>query len=174
MREGSARRIIRRKDYTPYPWHLDRVALTFEIGEQITTVSCKMNLSLVEPGKGSGEIVLDGQEIELVSVQLDGQELPKDAFTCDDQKLVIHAAPTQCVLKTQVRIRPHQNTALEGLYGSGNFLLTQCEAEGFRKITYFPDRPDVMSRYDVKLIADQSRYPCAAFQWQCHRVRAAG
>jgi len=159
MREASSRPIIRRKDYTPYPWDLQQVSLDFEIGEQITTVSSVLNFSLADSGKSHADIVLDGQQLELVSVFLNDRELNQQAYNCDDNQLVILAAPAVCTLKIQVRIRPQQNTALEGLYSAGNFLLTQCEAEGFRKITYFPDRPDVMSRFAVTIIADQQRYP---------------
>jgi aminopeptidase N len=73
--------------------------------------------------------------------------------------MVIFSCPQQCLISTEVRIRPQENTALDGLYPSGSFLLTQCEAEGFRKITYFPDRPDVMTRYDVTLIANRAHFP---------------
>jgi len=159
MREGTARRVIRRKDYTPYPWNIDQLGLTFEIGEEITTVTSVMQLSLVDAGAGSHSIEFDGQELELVSIRLNAERLGEESYSCDANKLIIHAAPGKCTLEIQVRIRPHQNTALEGLYASGDFLLTQCEAEGFRKITYFPDRPDVMTRFEVKIIADRVRYP---------------
>lgn len=159
MREGSPRPVIRRKDYTPYPWELKKLALDFVIGEQVTTVSSEMHFKLAAGNVTQHEIVLDGQQLELVSISLNNLALTADEYSCDANRLLIHAAPAECVLRIQVRIRPHQNTALEGLYGSGNFLLTQCEAEGFRKITYFPDRPDVMTRYQVRIEADQARYP---------------
>jgi aminopeptidase N len=97
--------------------------------------------------------------MELVSVALDGRVLGGEDYSCDSSKLVIHDAPARCKLEIEVRIKPHENTALEGLYPSGNFLLTQCEAEGFRNITYFPDRPDVMTRFEVTIVADKQRYP---------------
>ncbi len=159
MKEASQRPVIRRKDYQPYPWNLQQVALNFEIGDQLTTVSSVMHLSLVESGKGRADIVLDGQQLELVSIFLNENELDQQAYSCDANQLVIHNAPAVCTLRIQVRLRPQENTALEGLYSSGNFLLTQCEAEGFRKITYFPDRPDVMTRFEVRIQADQQRYP---------------
>jgi aminopeptidase N len=159
MREGTPRPLIRRKDYTPYPWKLQKLALDFSIGPQVTTVSSEMHFQSAVAGRGPHEISLDGQQLELVSVSLDGRELQGEDFSCDENRLKIHAAPEECVVRIAVRIRPHENTALEGLYGTGNFLLTQCEAEGFRKITYFPDRPDVMTRYTVRIEADQARYP---------------
>ncbi len=159
MKEGLPRPVIRRQDYTPYPWKLLQVSLNFEIEEQLTTVSSLMQFRLVEGGQASHELVLDGQELELVSIHLNDQELNPPAYHCDANQLVIHAAPAECTVRIQVRLRPNRNTALEGLYASGHFLLTQCEAEGFRKITYFPDRPDVMTRYEVRILADQQRYP---------------
>jgi len=159
MKEGVTRRTVRREDYTPYPWVVGQFSLRFEIGQRITTVSADMQFSRRD-GKGAdADIVLDGQGLELVSVALDGKPLTTGEYTVDADRLVIHHAPAECRVSTEVRIRPHENTALEGLYPSGEFLLTQCEAEGFRKITYFPDRPDVMTRYDVTIVADRSRYP---------------
>jgi aminopeptidase N len=159
MREANTRPLIRRKDYTPYPWKLSQVALNFDIGEQLTTVTSVIHFKLIEPGKNHADIVLDGQEIELLSISVDDHDLPPGGYSIDASRLVIPDAPAECTLRIQVRLRPQQNTAFEGLYASGNFLLTQCEAEGFRKITYFPDRPDVMTRYEVRIIADQARYP---------------
>ncbi|MDZ4728917.1 MAG: aminopeptidase N [Xanthomonadales bacterium] len=159
MKEGSSRPLIRRQDYTPYPWKLSQVALNFEIGEHCTSVTSVMHFKLIEAGKSHAEIVLDGQELELVSISVDDQELQAGAYGCDANRLVIKAAPAACIVRIQVRIRPQQNTAFEGLYASGNFILTQCESEGFRKISYFPDRPDVMTRYEVRIDADKARYP---------------
>lgn len=163
MKEAKSRPLIRRKDYRPYPWSLSQVTHNFEIGEQFTTVTSVMQFKLIETGRSTDDIVLDGQELELVSVSVGDQELQAGdvagTYSCDDNQLVIHKAPAECTVRIQVRIRPHQNTAYEGLYVSGSFLLTQCEAEGFRKITYFPDRPDVMTRYEVRIMADKARYP---------------
>jgi aminopeptidase N len=85
--------------------------------------------------------------------------LPDSGFSVNSDKLLIHGVPEICSLEIEVLIKPQENTALVGLYPSGDFLLTQCEAEGFRKITYFPDRPDVMTRYEVTIVADKQRYP---------------
>jgi aminopeptidase N len=159
MKEGLPRPITRRQDYTPYPWKLLHVSLDFEISEDCTTVSSVMQFRLDRSGMTRHELVLDGQELELLGVQLNGKELDAADFSRDANRLVIHSAPADSAVRVQVRIKPHQNTALEGLYASGNFLLTQCEAEGFRKITYFPDRPDVMTRYEVRIIADRQRFP---------------
>ena len=156
MKEG-ARRIILRSDYQPYPWLLEQVRLRFRIGREITTVESELHFTSADGQPGRLE--LDGQQMELVRVAMDGRELQPERYQLNADQLVIERAPQQFTLQLTVRIRPHDNTALEGLYASGDFLLTQCEAEGFRKITYFPDRPDVMSRYEVTIEADRERYP---------------
>ncbi|HMB60809.1 MAG TPA: aminopeptidase N, partial [Xanthomonadales bacterium] len=159
MKEGTGRKVIKRSDYTPYPWAVESAAFRFEIGQDVTHVSTTMELRRSETNSGSGNIVLDGQNLEFVSATLDGRLLENGEYTLGPDSLIIHKAPEHCTLQTEVRIRPKENTALEGLYPSGDFLLTQCEAEGFRKITYFPDRPDVMTKYDVTIVADEARYP---------------
>jgi len=159
MKKGATCKTVRREDYTPYPWAVEHFGLRFEIGRKITTVKADIKL-IRQPEAGENtDIVLDGQGLELVRVALDGKPLTAGEYSVDGNWLSIHRAPAKCRVSTEVRIRPHENTALEGLYPSGEFLLTQCEAEGFRKITYFPDRPDVMTRYDVTIVADRSRYP---------------
>ncbi|MBT8059477.1 MAG: aminopeptidase N [Gammaproteobacteria bacterium] len=159
MKKGSSGKAVHRKDYSPYPWVLERVVLRFEIGEESTRVHSTLAVERRTPGDASADLVLDGQGLSLRSVALDGRELGEAEFSRDDDTLVIHEAPDRCRIEIEVEIRPHENTALEGLYASGEFLLTQCEAEGFRKITYFPDRPDVMTRYEVTLVADKRRHP---------------
>ena len=159
MNRGSKGKTVYRKKYTPYPWKLDHVALRFEIGDAFTRVSSKLQISRNELATPAPDIELDGEDMTLVSISIDGQALEESRFTTNRDKLVIHDAPDKCTLEMEVEIKPHENTALVGLYPSGDFLLTQCEAEGFRRITYFPDRPDVMSCFEVTLVADAKRYP---------------
>jgi len=164
MKKGVAGKAIHRKDYQPYPWLLDRAQFRFEIGDESTRVQAELyfrrNLEGGDPdGQHRGDIELDGQSMELVSLALDGRTLRKDEYTVSADKLVVHDAPESCRLSLEVLIKPQENTALEGLYPSGQFLLTQCESEGFRKICYFPDRPDVMTCYEVTVVADRARYP---------------
>ncbi|MEO5349294.1 MAG: aminopeptidase N [Magnetococcus sp. YQC-3] len=102
---------------------------------------------------------LDGQELELLSLLLDGVALPPRRYRLEAEQLLIPEVPDAFVLEMQTRIHPAANTALEGLYGSGALLCTQCEAEGFRKIIYYPDRPDVMARFTTTLIADRKSFP---------------
>lgn len=159
MKEGSPRKIFRRDEYTPFPWQIDEFRLNFEIGRKVTTVKAEISVRNAVDAGSSGEIVLHGKGLELVRVALDGRQLSAGEYSIDADQMVIFSCPNECLISTEVRIRPRENTSLDGLYVSGDFLLTQCEAEGFRKITYFPDRPDVMTRYDVTLIAERSQFP---------------
>jgi aminopeptidase N len=104
-------------------------------------------------------LILDGDELELESVALDTTPLPAPAYTVDARHLTIVSVPDQFTLRTTCKVRPEQNTNLMGLYASKDGYFTQCEAEGFRRITYFVDRPDVMARYTVTIHADKVRYP---------------
>lgn len=112
-----------------------------------------------ERGAGLPPLVLDGQHLELLSVQLDDQALAAGDYQLDDDSLTVHPKAERFTLDTSVKIHPESNTALEGLYKSGKMFCTQCEAEGFRKITYYLDRPDVMSTFTTTVIAEQHRYP---------------
>ena len=159
MNEGRAARAVYRKDYTPYPWRLEQVRLRFEIAEERTRVHSCLELQLVDREASAADIELDGEDMELVSIRLDGRPLSAANYSIGRGKLIVHNAPARCRLELEVLIKPVANTALEGLYPSGHFLLTQCEAQGFRKITYFPDRPDVMTKFDVTLEADRAQYP---------------
>jgi aminopeptidase N len=159
MKKGSRSKAIQRRDYAPYPWTLDEARFRFEIGGETTRVLSEIQFQRNPDAAASSEIALDGQDMDLVSVALDGRELGPEDYQRTPDRLIIRRAPDRGRLDIEVLIRPQDNTALEGLYPSGDFLLTQCEAEGFRKITYFPDRPDVMTSYDVTLVADRERYP---------------
>ena len=159
MKEGTAYRTIKRSDYKAYPWRLDSLRLRFEVDRRLTTVTSEIRFLRADGTDSPADIILEGVDLELVSVSLDGRQLASEEFSVSGEQLRVYRAPTACVLATTVNIRPEKNTALEGLYPSGAFLLTQCEAEGFRKITYFPDRPDVLTRYDVTIVADRSVFP---------------
>ena len=159
MDKTAASKTVLRENYRPFAWILDQLKLRFEIGDESTRVISELQLSRNPSARPSNEIELDGQQMELVSVLMDGNVLAPGDYSLNADKLVIQNAPDSCALTIEVLIKPQQNTALEGLYSSGDFLLTQCEAEGFRKITYFPDRPDVMTRFDVTIVADVKRYP---------------
>lgn len=143
------------KDYTPTPYKISHVDMTFDIFEGETTVTTKSQFT--KNGDSDEDIFLNGEELELVSCRLDGAEInPKTSATG-----MTISAPGKEVFTLEIvtKIKPEENTALEGLYCSNGTYCTQCEAEGFRKITYFYDRPDVMSTYRVQVIGDQKQCP---------------
>ncbi len=159
MKKSTVSKTVYRENYKPYPWVLENVKLGFEICPEFTRVNSEIHMNRNPAAEPDSDIRLDGQQMELMSVLLNDRVLQHSEFTQDADSLCIHNAPDSCSLKIEVRIKPHENTTLSGLYPSGDFLLTQCEAEGFRKITYFPDRPDVMTRFEVTITADRQRYP---------------
>ncbi len=148
------------KDYRPPQFFIDTADLHIDLGEEWTTVKarlkCRRNAASTENTKS---LVLDGQKMELQNVRLDNVELRQEQFQVDDSHLTIPDVPETFVLETEVRIQPQNNTALEGLYKSSKMFCTQCESEGFRNITYFLDRPDVMSLYSTTISADSQLYP---------------
>src|SRR5690606_18867395 len=111
------------------------------------------------PESRSKSIVLHGEALELVALRMNGKTLTRRGYTLTDGRLEIADAPEQVTLEIETLLRPDRNTSLMGLYVSNGNFFTQCEAEGFRKITYFPDRPDVMATYKVMLRADKKKYP---------------
>ncbi len=149
-----------RADYRAPDYLIDEVALVFALDEAATEVSAELTMRR-NPAAGEGlpPLVLDGEELELLSLALDGQALSPDAYAVTDKTLTLQPRAGQFTLTTRTRIHPDRNTALEGLYVSNHIFCTQCEAEGFRKITYYLDRPDVMSRFQVRIEADQTIYP---------------
>ena len=148
------------KDYQAPAYWIDQVEMAFELAAQTTQVKASLHLRRNEAvADATTPLRLDGDDLTLVSIAIDGKPLTSDRYTVDAEGLTISNLPSQFQLDTVCEIHPAQNTALEGLYASSSMLCTQCEAQGFRRITYFPDRPDVMSRFRVKLIADKQRYP---------------
>jgi len=152
---------IRLADYRPPAWTVEQVELEFDLGIDSSEVRSRLHLRR-DPAQHE-PLRLDGEGLELLAIELDGQPLDETAYRYGDNVLEVDGAADGSVLETRVRVRPAANTALEGLYLSGSrergFLLTQCEAEGFRHITFFPDRPDVLARYTVTLRADRARFP---------------
>ncbi|PHR79637.1 aminopeptidase N [Henriciella sp.] len=146
---------IKLEDYTPYPFEIDEVSLDFSLDPKATRVKARMKVRRT----GEGSFVLDGVKLKLNAISLDGKSLGPGDYSRDDEKLTISNVPDQFTLETDVTIDPSSNTALSGLYISGGRFCSQCEATGFRHITYWPDRPDVMSRFHVRMDADKSKYP---------------
>jgi aminopeptidase N len=147
------------KDYAPPAWLIGTVDLHVAIfeghAEVRTRLLCRRN-----PAALAGPLVLNGEALELVSVTLDGAALDPARYACADDLLTIAAPlPDTFQLETVVRIHPDQNTQLSGLYRSKDGYFTQCEAEGFRRITFFPDRPDVMAKFSCTMEAERARFP---------------
>lgn len=153
-------KMIYLKDYQAPEYLIDETHLTFELFEDHSLVHAQL-LMRRNPARGAGlpPLVLDGQQLELLSVKLADQDLGATDYQLSDSHLTLHPASERFTVDTSVRIHPETNTALEGLYKSGGMFCTQCEAEGFRKITYYLDRPDVMSVFTTTVIAEQHRYP---------------
>lgn len=147
------------KDYKTPPYLVERVELTFDLHDSATEVSSALHMSLNPDRSGVLEpLFLHGEQLQLLEVKLDGMILSASEYLQDAESLQIASVPEKFILEIQTQIDPLNNTALEGLYlTSGNFC-TQCEAQGFRKITYYPDRPDVLARFKVRLEADK-QYP---------------
>ena len=156
----AAPQVINLKDYTPPAFLISTVALDVDIRESLATIHATLRLARnTAPGAPAEPLVLDGKGLELASVAIDGRALAASEFRADDAHLVIEKTPDAFTLETVVRFDPWKNTSLEGLYATKAGLVTQCEAEGFRHITYFIDRPDVMAKYTVTLCAEKSRFP---------------
>ncbi|MBK1716877.1 aminopeptidase N [Thiocystis violacea] len=148
------------KDYQPPEFLIDRVDLRFELDPERTRVESRLALRRNPAAtRGNGDLCLHGEQLDLEQVAINGHVLSASEYRLDPRTLTLHRVPDRFTLETRVRIHPNLNTALEGLYQSGDMLCTQCEAEGFRRITYFLDRPDVMARYGTTLIADKKRFP---------------
>ena len=147
---------IRREDYRPPEWLVPEIALDFALDPARTRV--KARLTVRRNGVHRHPLRLDGDGLAPLSVLVDGEEL-HDAWRMDGAALVIDLPGADHLIETEVEIAPSANSALMGLYESNGLLCTQCEAEGFRRITFFPDRPDVLSRYTVRMEADKARFP---------------
>jgi aminopeptidase N len=152
--------VVYRRDYRPPDYRIDTVDLDFDLREDETLVRARLAIHREPVAIGDvPPLVLVGQELTTVSVALDGRPLAGREYAIGDEELVIHAPPERFTLETLVRIHPERNTALSGLYRSSGNFCTQCEAHGFRRITWFLDRPDVMARYTVRIEAARERYP---------------
>ncbi|MDZ7910820.1 MAG: hypothetical protein U5O16_03150 [Rhodococcus sp. (in: high G+C Gram-positive bacteria)] len=133
------------KDYQAPNYAIDLCDLNFDLYEDYVEVTSTLRLRCVDLARRA--LVLDGQELELRSVEWNGRRLSADEFQCNDEFLTIFQPEVEGELRVVTRIYPAANTSLEGLYKSRKMFCTQCEAEGFRKITYYLDRPDVMTEF---------------------------
>ncbi|KZB65479.1 aminopeptidase N [Thalassospira lucentensis] len=153
--------VIRREDYTAPAFLIEKVELVFELDRDVTNVKSRLFVH-ANPvrGTGGGDMVhLDGEDMKLVSIAVDDRKLGVDEYNVDKSGLSFTAPGDTFVVDIETQISPVANTRLEGLYVSQSAFCTQCEAEGFRRITYFPDRPDVMATYKVTIRADKANCP---------------
>lgn len=148
---------VQLSDYSSYPFEIEQVDLRFDLHPDATRV--RADLKVRRTGDANAPLELDGEALELKSIAIDGVAVPDDAYQLTETGLTLAEVPDAFTLVTEVEIAPSKNTALSGLYMSGGRFCTQCEAIGFRRITFYPDRPDVMSRFTVRMTADKATYP---------------
>ncbi|MCU7844074.1 MAG: aminopeptidase N [Candidatus Thiodiazotropha sp. (ex Monitilora ramsayi)] len=167
MRTDSAKTIYL-KDYRPPDYLVDSVELAFDLRDEVTEVTCSLQIHKNPASeRAHPPLKLDGEGLKLIELKLDNTPLSADDYRYDASRLTIESVPERFTLTSRVEIRPQDNTALEGLYRSGSLYCTQCEAEGFRRITFFPDRPDVMSAFTTTITADKQRYPVLLSNGNC-------
>jgi len=144
-------------DYTKSQFNILSTDLTFELEDEATIVTNVMQISKVV--SGSASLKLDGEQLNLLSISLNENKLSKEEYQLESGALVFETTMSLFTLTIVTKINPLENTSLEGLYKSGTAFCTQCEAEGFRRISYYLDRPDVMAKFSTKIIADKKAYP---------------
>jgi aminopeptidase N len=144
------------KDYKTPDHTISDISLTFELDENATIITA---ISTVVTLKSNVPLVLDGEDLTLVSVSINNQEIKDTGYQLIDSQLIIDDVPARFELTIVTQVNPSENTKLEGLYIAGDAFCSQCEAQGFRRITYYLDRPDVMAVYTTKVIADKLKYP---------------
>ena len=149
---------IFRKDYVAPGFWVDTVEMGFDLDLQATHVATRITMRR-NHDSAEKDLVLFGASLKLLQLRMNGVNLKKTAYTIDGEVMRIPNAPDEVTLEIETLINPLKNTSLSGLYASNGNFITQCEAEGFRKITWFPDRPDVMAKYTVMLRADKKKFP---------------
>lgn len=148
------------KNYQQPDFYIKNTDLDFQIFADKTVVRSRLEIEKnIEKNAHQADLVLNGEELKLLSVAVDGEKLSDNAYQCSDKNLILSDLPNQFVLEIETQIHPDKNTALSGLYKSDGMFCTQCEAEGFRRITYYLDRPDVMAVFNTTIEADKKTYP---------------
>ncbi len=148
---------IRREDYTPFPWLVPEIALDFDLGLESTRVRSTMTVTRNAKAEASTTIRLNGDGLEAASVKVDGE--PSLSWVMDGDDLILTLPGEAHEVEIETELDPSANSQLMGLYASNGMLCTQCEAEGFRRITFFPDRPDVLSTYSVRMHGPKDQFP---------------
>lgn len=143
------------KNYEAPSFEVKHIHLSFDLYEDHVFVENEMRIKKLT----EGPLYLHGDELALISIRIDGEPLNRDAYRRHNGDLIIDACPEACTLSITTRIEPRNNSKLSGLFCSNQVFCTQCEAEGFRRMTFFPDRPDVLTLYTTKISADKKKYP---------------
>ena len=158
---------VRLADYRPAPCLIERTDLRVQLFADHSLVEAELAFT-PNPAGEPGPLELRGEELELLELALDGEALPGAAYRLEPGRLVLlHPPARPFQLRSRVRLHPETNTTLEGLYVSGGLFTTQCEAEGFRRITFHPDRPDLLSRFRVRIEADRESCPVLLSNGNC-------
>ena len=162
MRDAQARTIYL-KDYRVPDFLIDSTDLHFDLYEDHAVVSARLGMRRNPEAEAGAPLVLHGQDMQLLKVSVNGRQLADEEYNLAEESLQVNlpveAVPDTFEFYCQTRIEPQNNTSLEGLYKSKSMFCTQCEAEGFRKITYYLDRPDVLSAFTTTIVADREKYP---------------
>ncbi|MBL4621791.1 MAG: aminopeptidase N [Immundisolibacteraceae bacterium] len=158
MRDGAPG-TIHLKNYQPFAFAIDSIVLDVELSPQQTRVKSTLQIKRKAGAAANAALRLDGKQMKLARVAVDRFDLRRSEYELNDEALILSNLPDQCTLEIETLIDPEANTALEGLYLSSGMFCTQCEAHGFRKITYYPDRPDVLSRFTTTVRANKADYP---------------
>jgi aminopeptidase N len=158
---------IRLADYKAPDYRIERVDLSFALDPKRTLVRSRLMMRRTAGASADAPLVLDGENIELLSVALDEDRLPPSRYELASKSLTLRGLPAEFALDIETACTPEQNTALSGLYLSSGMLCTQCEAEGFRRITYYLDRPDALARFSVRIEADKTAYPVLLSNGNC-------
>ena len=161
----SAPQVIRRDDYRPPAWLVPEVSLDFALGIEATAVTATLSVRANPAVPRDGTLRLNGDGIEPLAVRVDGQA--SNSWRMDGPDLLVELTGDAHQVGIDTRIHPAANTQLMGLYASNGMLCTQCEAEGFRRITFFPDRPDVLSVYTVRMAGDRAQFPVLLSNGNC-------
>ena len=163
MRTDTAPAPTRLSDYKPPNFDIESVFLDFDLSPKATRVKSRLELRRTAPGA----LELDGEELSLKSVKVDGKALKRTQYRLTQTQLILSDLPDECVLEIETVCNPAANSTLMGLYVSGGRFCTQCEAEGFRRITYYLDRPDAMSVFKVRIEAPKTAYPYLLANGNC-------
>ena len=146
-------------DYHPPAYYVDEIHLDFNLGDEEAIVKSQMYVRRNRHFDGARDLILNGEELTLLEIKQDGNPLDKTQYELTKDFLIIRDVPDMMTLEITVKIYPQKNTALSGLYRSSDTFCTQCEAEGFRRITFYPDQPDILAKFTVTIHADAKKYP---------------